>query len=321
MKKKIIIVNAHTIHGGTILLSELCKLLRERGVDARTFYVHEFPSKGGNMCRFWCEWIIFSIKYHILSLTYRFLRGTRFVKTPRFVLFDYIPVKGTKEKYLPFFSKKNTIVLYPEVVYGNFLYAKNVVRWLLYHYKWANDVNAYEKDDLFICFREIFNNWELNPKGNKVQINHFDSDLYKQYNFGEREGNCYILRKGAQRADLPNKFDGPVIDNLKESEIVEIFNKHKYCYSYDTQTFYTSIAAVCGCIPIIMLEPGKSKEDYLGSNENIPGVAWGDTEEEIDKAIKTRNERIEMLDYTSRNNQAVDNFLDIVDSYFNFYNK
>lgn len=318
MKKKIVIVNSHAIFGGTIVISTLCELLRERGLDAKIFYVHDFPSEDTNMSKYWYQWCKYSVKYHILSLLYRLLKGTRLADNPRFRAFEYVPVKGTKEQYLPFFSKKNTIVVYPEVVYGNFLKAKNVVRWLLYHYKWSNDTKAYDKDDLFICYREVFNNWQLNPKGNKVHLNHFDSDLYRQYNFGERKGGCYIIRKGSNRTDLPATFDGPIIDGLKEKEIVEIFNNHKYCYCYDMQTFYTSIAAVCGCIPIIVPEPGKTKKDYRSESEMYtPGIAWGDSPDEIEHAVNTREELLKRLDYTSRNNKSIDDFLEIVEDYFN----
>ena len=311
--KKVIIVNSRNIYGGTIALSALCKLLRERGVDSKIFYIHDFPSKGINFCKYWRQWFVYSAKYHILSLLYRLLRGTRFVKSSHFVAFEYVPVKGTKEQYLPFFSKKDTIVVYPEIVYGNFLGAKNVVRWLLYHYNWTYDTNAYGNDDLFICYREVFNVWCLNPDGYEVNIRHFDSDLYRQYNWSERKGNCYIIRKGAKRSDLPTSFDGPIIDGLKESEIVEIFNKYKYCYCYDMQTFYVRIAAACGCIPIPVPEPGKTKDDYRSENErNTPGIAWGDSQEEIEYAIKTRDDLLKQLDFTEHNRKAIDLFMQLI---------
>ena len=317
MKKKVLIVNYREIYGGTIVLSALCKLLRERGVDARILYVHQFPDSNTDMSRYWHYWWRYSLKCHIKSVIYRLFRRFDFVHTSRFRLFEYCPVKGTKEKLLPFFSKKNTIVVYPEIVYGNFLQAANVVRWLLFHYRWANDVNVYNKDDLFICNREVFNDWNLNPNGNKVRIRHFDSDLYRQYNFGEREGKCYIVRKGAKRTDLPSSFDGPIIDKLEEAEIVEIFNRCKYCYSYDTQTFYVNIAAVCGCIPIIVPEPGKTIKDYRSEGErDAPGIAWGDSSDEINRAISTRDILLDRLDFTSSNSFAVDTFLQLVKQKF-----
>lgn len=37
-----------------------------------------------------------------------------------------------------------------------------------------------------------------------------------------------------------------------------------------------------------MLEPGKTKKDYVKSEDKVCGVAYGDTEKEILYAIKTR---------------------------------
>ena len=148
-------------------------------------------------------------------------------------------------------------------------------------------------------------------------LSHFDHDLYRQYNFGVREGDCYIIRKGSQRADLPNTFAGPIIDGLKETEIVEIFNKCKYCYCYDTQTFYASIAAVCGCIPIIIPEPGKTKKDYLNESEMYtPGLAWGTSQDEIEYAINTRQELLNRLDFTERNRIGTDSFIQLALQHF-----
>ena len=228
MRKKVLIVNSREIYGGTIVLSTLCKHLREYGVDARILYVHQFPGPDTDMSNFWRSWWKYSLKCHVKSFIFRLFKRFSFVHTSRFRLFEYQPVKGIKEKLSPFFSKKNTIVVYPEIVYGNFLHAKHVVRWLLYHYKWAEDLRAYSMDDLFVCFREVFNDQRLNPEGYKVFISHFDSELYRQYNSGERVGNCYILRKGKKRTDLPLTFDGPIIDGLKESEIVAVFNKFDF---------------------------------------------------------------------------------------------
>ena len=58
---------------------------------------------------------------------------------------------------------------------------------------------------------------------------------------------------------------------------------------YDMQTAYASIAALCGCIPISVLEPGKKKSDYIGKDDPEPfGRAFGDAPEEIEYAIRTR---------------------------------
>lgn len=313
--KQIIIINTRKLYGGTIVLKLLCKLLQEHGIQAKIFFVHDLPNKPVNKFVFWYQWLTYTLKYYIKKIIYKCFKESDYIKNhAKFQLFSYIPLNDIKEKYLPFYNKNNSIIIYPEVVYGNFMNAKNVVRYLLYHYKWSKDKNAYGVNDKFICFRHIFNDWELNPEGWESRINFFDSDLYKQYNFKNRKGNCYILRKGRNRIDLPEKFDGPIIDfGMNDYEIVKIFNSCKYCYSYDTQTFYTSIAAVCGCIPIIIMEPNKEKKDYLGEDElDAFGIAYSDDEIEIEKALRTRNKLIKSLDFKDQNEKSIESFIEFL---------
>ncbi len=317
--KNIIIMNSRNLFGGTIVLSLLCRLLDEKGYNAKILFVHDFPTVYTTEWKFWIKWFIYSLKYRLKELLYKILQNTRFGKIPIFSSFEYIPIKDIKEKYLPFYDKKNTIVIYPEVVSGNLLKAKNVVRWLLYHHNWENIENAYDLDDLFICYRKVFNDWRLNPEGNELRLNFFNGEMYRQYNHGVRSGNCYIIRKGRGREDLPKEFDGPVIDyGMSEKEIVSILNSCIYCYSYDTQTFYTKIAAVCGCVPIVMLEPGKTKEDYLAQSEiSIKGIAYGNSADEIERAIATRNDLLESLNYDELNDININRFIDLLIKRFN----
>lgn len=316
--KKIIIVNARYHSGGTLVLSLLCKLLQENGIDAKTLFVHKLPKQEYNFILYWFEWFYFTLKYKIKEIIYIIFKNTKFVNNDKFYPYINKPIEGIKEKLTPFINKKETIVIYPEVVTGNILNAKYVIRYLLYHYKYKNVPKAYEKTDLFICYRQLFNDWDLNPLGYELTLNHFNSNLYRQYNFNEREGKCYLIRKGKDRSDLPKKFDGPVIDfGMKDKEIVDIFNNYKFCYSYDTQTFYNSIAAVCGCIPIVVTEPGKSKKDYLGDNEkNTPGIAYSNEKEEIEYAIRSRKELLENLDFEPTNNENIIKFINLLSSIF-----
>lgn len=224
---------------------------------------------------------------------------------------------GIKIQRNPFFRRDNTIVIYPEYLYGNPLHAKHVVRWLLYHYKFENMPGAYDKSDLFFCYRQFFNNVNLNPLGLEMHINYFDNQLYRQYNFGPRSGKCYILRKGKSRQDLPEHFDGPVYDNdMTQEELVKMFNEHEYCYSYDTQSFYSAIAAICGCKSVVVMEPGKTEKDYLGKGETHYGIAYGDTPEQLEYAEKTKELLIKSLDYKDRNEANVKAFIPVLEEKF-----
>jgi hypothetical protein len=318
-KIKIIIVRPYGYFGGTLVLDVLCKLLREKGIDARIFYISQCPNKCTPLRLFWKKWKSDTIRHIIYKLfRFAFKNGS----SPRAIYYRSryeASMSGLKTQFLPFFNKKRTVVVYPEVVYGNPLKGKNVVRWFLSFNCYQNDDDAFGKNDLFICFRDIFNDWNLNPKGLQVKLGYFDNLKYRQYNKGHREGNCYILRKGKARKDLPIEFDGPTIDfGMDEEEIVRIMNTCKYCYSYDTQTFYSTIAVVCGCNSIIVPEPGKTIHDYLSEDEisKRAGIAYGDSAEEIQFAISTKSQLINKLDYSKNNSENIKMFIHYVNERF-----
>ena len=222
--------------------------------------------------------------------------------------YNYNPVPEVKRKYLPIVDDE-TIVVYPEIIYGNPLGAQNVVRWLLYFYPYRGDTSAYSINDLVFAYRKVFNDDVLNPECRLCKVQNFDDQLYRRSNYGERHGTCYILRKGWDRKDLPSHFDGPIIDNRSEKEIVEIFNKCKYCISYDTQTFYSNIASICGCISIVMLEKGKERKDYVTEDDAAYGLAYGDSAEEIEYAIQTRQALIKKIEcFKIENKKAAELF-------------
>lgn len=315
--KNIIIVSLYNTKGGPLVLNYLAHLLNQAGFNTR-IYLCKYPvtSKKYSVIKFFINHVDVTIRY-LLCNKFPLLKKLFPNK-----FFDLKYFSKAKLKILPYFNKNTTIVIYPEIFYGNPMKAKNVVRWLLYYNRYSDDINAYSKDDLFIAYRKIFNDRILNPCELIVQINFFDSNLYKKYNFGKREGVCYILRKGRSRNDLPTHFDGPVFDNnMSEEEFVKVLNACKYCFSYDTQTFYTAIAAVCGCIPIIVMEKGKQKSDYLSNGENAYGVAYGHSPKEIEIAIQTRPLLLKSLDFEESNQKNLKVFINILEDRFgNFIN-
>ncbi len=143
--------------------------------------------------------------------------------------------------------------------------------------------------------------------------------MYKRTNFGERKGKCYIIRKGDLREDLPKEFDGPILDDLPEEEKVRIMNECEYCISYDTHTAYSGIAALCGCISVVVPEKGKTRKDYLqkGDDGLWLGRAYGFSEEEIAYAISTRDKVQEYYEEVNRQcTEQVVNFVKECEEYF-----
>lgn len=310
LQKKIVIVSPRQGSGGAIVEHLLCKLLMERGYDAKIFYFESnFTGKNVPAYKIWCQYLSYLRHDTSKLIKCKLFPDASFLRKGRYKGYNYEPVRGCKRKYFPFVDD-DTIVVYSEGIYGNPLNAKNVVRWFLFKNRHPGDYNAYGKDDLFFSYREVFNDAKVNPECRLLNLYNFDFDLYRNYNKEEREGNCYILRKGAKRVDLPEKFDGPIIDELSEKEIVEIFNKSRCCYSYDTQTFYATIAAYCGCISIVVPEPGKSRHDYVGNDDRIYGVAYGESESELEYAKSTQKMLEDKLNaLKDKNNDSVDKFI------------
>ena len=299
---KFVIVTPRQKWGGAIALHVLYQNLINSGHDATIFYTEVYSYKKSLLKRinYWRKWLLYCLGDY---------------KEQKKEPYDW-PIKKVRRKYIPFVSK-DTIVVYPDTVYGNPLYAKNVVRYFLYYNRFPDDDKAYGDNDLFICYRKQFNDWKLNPNGYELHIPYFDLDLYKRTNFGERKGTCYIIRKGKHREDLPKSFDGPIIDDMTEENKVSIFNSCERCISYDTQTAYSSIAAMCGCLSIVVPEKGKGRNDYLKDDDVEYGVAFGFSDDEIAYAMNTANRVKELYEkQNAKGIEEVKKFVNICEEYF-----
>jgi len=316
MKKvKYVIMSPRTNYGGVIVLHTLYYYLRELGENVKICYSISFAYNTFlKKVLFIPKWLVYNIYITVAKVLEHLLGPDRFKHS-----FN-IPFKNIKRKLTPFVGK-NTIVVYPEIVLGNPLQAKRVVRWLLYYNSCysqeGNKTIGYDKSDLFFAFREAFNDNNLNPDCNVLFTPYFDLDLYKQTNYGARNGKCYIVRKGASRDDLPDTFDGKVIDDLSEREKVRVFNECEFCISYDTQTAYSVLSSICGCISIVVPETGKSRGDYRLNESEGYGVAFGFDQEEIDYAIKTRQQALNRyINCNSNSIEQVKHFIIKCEEYF-----
>lgn len=186
-------------------------------------------------------------------------------------------------------SNEPSVMIYPEVVYGNPYNAKNVVRWVLYSPGLNGGDPVYDPSEHVFLYRKEFG---INTpyKDNKILFTFLPkTDFF--YDMGsERSGDCYLLRKGSRIHN--DRVDGFYLDDSINSMsdvdtfLLEIFNKYERFISYDTFTYYSSIAALCGCTSIVIRNPYISRElFYTGLNEN--GIAYG-FEDEL-HAVSTKH--------------------------------
>ena len=84
--------------------------------------------------------------------------------------------------------------------------------------------------------------------------------------------------------DNSNSYE--IIDTTPSKELANLFNTKKYFYSYDSATFLSLQAAMCGCISIIIpTEDISAQEWHKMSPTRKYGISYGF--EEIDYAIST----------------------------------
>lgn len=169
----------------------------------------------------------------------------------------------------------NAVVLYPEIIDGNPLKARRVARWFLNKPGLLTGNVDYGSNELYFFYDKIFDDSSINPFHDNLLTILTVMSLYRQTNFGLRQGSCYVLRKGKARAPDPVTLDGPVIDDLGHEEIAEIFNRCEYCVSYDPHTMFSFYAALCGCKSVVVPEVGVPKEHWDPEGKAAYGVAYG----------------------------------------------
>ena len=201
----------------------------------------------------------------------------------------------------------NCVVIYCEGTTGNPLNATNVVRWMLS--KLGQNVpytrvNTWGKNELVYYFNseeKIANNSDKLGNLYKMLNIIYIHPSVKNYNLKSRKGTCFTYRKqllthGKKTINIhpPNSFE--ITRKHKQLECIKIFNKHTYFISYDSITFLSVIAALCGCVSIVKKVSGLSKQDWLNttaacaylkeSGENtLYGIAYG--RDDLQNAIKT----------------------------------
>ena len=218
----------------------------------------------------------------------------------------------------------NTVIIYCEGTQGNPLNAKYVIRWMLSKlgqnvpYDW---VNTWGKNELVYYFNsedKIAKNPEklgnIYKLLNIIFIHPFAVNLNLKY----RKGTCYTIRKAnlihnkkVRSVHPPNSFE--ITRNHNQIQCIKIFNKHKYFISYDPLTFLSVIAALCGCISIIIKVDGLSKEDWLNttaaaeylrySGENmLYGIAYGadDLTNAINSIHKVKEQWKRIIDFSKK---------------------
>ena len=160
------------------------------------------------------------------------------------------------------YDKDETIVIYCEGIQGNPLNAKYVVRWMLSELGKnvpLEHVNTWAKNELVYYFnaeKKFETNPELVGTVYKTLTSLYINPLIKNYNNLSRSGYCHTFRKSFYHKNLryahPPNASLEITREHKQVDYINIFNKKEIFICYDPLSFLSIIAAMCGCISVVI---------------------------------------------------------------------
>jgi predicted O-linked N-acetylglucosamine transferase (SPINDLY family)/GT2 family glycosyltransferase len=183
-----------------------------------------------------------------------------------------------------------TIVVYPEIIPGNPLNAKNVVRWILCELgiHCAPDIYLTWSNDDFVYHYSTFDPSKNANSYNLLSPLCISSKLRDEGK--AREGYCHVIRKG-NKFHQSLKYIHPknsllLSDELSQDVLIHVFNTKKYFISYDPYSYISSMAALCGCISVVLPLENTNRKQWLESlstsvilehygEKELKGIAYG----------------------------------------------
>jgi hypothetical protein len=197
------------------------------------------------------------------------------------------------------FDLNNTVVIYGETIEGNPLKAPYVVRWILAPLGIICNPNnkTWGSNDLVYYFNsdnKFYNNDKLFGTVYKSLTTIYINPLINNCNDPLRKGYCHTFRKTQFHKKLKYAHHPNSQEIKREHKVIQcinIFNKRKFFISYDPLTFLNIIAAMCGCISVVIKIDGLTEIEWLKTTTAYPylkannlnkiyGIAYGLSEVE-----------------------------------------
>lgn len=194
------------------------------------------------------------------------------------------------------YNNFNTVSIYPEHSPGNKFNTINNVRWVMYHTKKEEEETFNENDYIF-----NYGNFKThtNQADGELRILDYNTDIFINKKNENRKGFCFIYGKESPKnyKDLINVFNPTDITKLKDNSNLNLlckeFNKYEYFLTFDSKTYLTTAASLCGCKSIILKNTDYENltpiEYKLKNPLNLFGVAYGIED------IKWANDTIDMV--------------------------
>ncbi|MCB5226067.1 WavQ [Alishewanella sp. 16-MA] len=247
--------------GGVVVLHKLCHILNELGHESYLFpYAYTYEINRFNFFKNMCNFVKWSV--------YNSLRPFK-----SNVHFDTPVFNGSINNLDDF------VVVYPEVVFGNPLGAKNVVRWLLHQPGFHEKRFYFSSGELIFKFNSAIKDFNFPgscTSPNELKVIHYPLEHYNLSNISKkRSGYAYCIRKGKGKSFVKDHSKDILIDNLSHQQVAKVFKEVEFFVSYDTYTAYSIFATLCGCKSIVIGDAGVDKKEWYPLDSDRYGIAYG----------------------------------------------
>ena len=249
-------------NGGAIVLHKLCSILNDLGYDACLYPYYETYELNKKNC-------LKSIQKSLKSFLFPWRK--KYKTNPEFNTPVYKKVNKS--------SWQEWVVIYPEIVFGNPLGAKNVVRWFLHQPGFHSGTIYYGKNELYFKFNTAIHDFSFQgsvTSTNNLKVIHYPLEYYNTENLPKiRKGVACSLRKRKNKPLQHETENSILIDGKTHKEVAEIFKNVKTFISYDSYTAYSVFAVLCGCDSIVIPEDGVSEEEWYPEQADRNGLSYG----------------------------------------------
>lgn len=303
--------------GGGIVLHKLCDMLNSKGERAwicpMVFWNYFLSSDNA------IKTIIKRIFHPIYTLR-AFKRLVYLCRNCETNSFWNTPVVNPFKLFFNF-GLSDYIVVYPELLSGNILGAKNVVRYLLHNPGHFTGRVGYGTGELYFRYSNSFARDFKPAEGSRISPHVITiSTTPEYYNMqdvaAKREGIAYMVRKGKGKTMVHDVNHSIFLDGKSHEEVAAVLKRVETFISYDPITGYSIFALLCGCKSVIILGEGETPETYHPDLEMRRMFAYSldDTHVNLQEAIKWAEDRSKNQMEVS--NKAVEIFISESQQFF-----
>jgi hypothetical protein len=185
---------------------------------------------------------------------------------------------------------QDSIVVYPEIVTGNPLGAKRVVRYLLNkEAQFGQGVIKKAPTDYVLVYSNLYGTGHCN-----LLIPHYNFEIFNEFgalDLEKRTQSCWYIGKGDKYGEVspvPGALEITRSWPADRFELASILKKTKLLFTWDSTTSLITDAIMCGAVPVLLRIEPWSVQGLEQLENGVSGFALSIDDAEIYRAIQTR---------------------------------